>query len=110
MIVGSTSVRGTMDDVRFRQVEPRSAWFVASAVKSVTLPLRRAAESTQPCRVSVTIDGQPATEVTPTSDAWLRLDLPLPPPARARASRAIGLTVLDSGCTLMVGQMVKRTQ
>ncbi len=108
VIVGSTSVRGTQDEVRFRLVEPRSVWFVATAVKSVTMPLRRAVESTQPCRVAVTVDGQPATEVAPTSDAWLRLDLPLPPPARARASRAIGLNVMDDGCKLLVGQIQKK--
>ena len=108
VILGGTSVRGTMDDVRFRQVEPRSVWFVASAVKSVTMPLRRAAESTKPCRVAVTIDGQATTETAPTSETWLRLELPLPPSARPRASRAIGLTVLDSGCTLMAGNLVKK--
>jgi O-antigen ligase len=108
VIVGSTSVRGTVDDVRFRQVEPRSVFFVATAVKSVTMPLRRAPESTEPCRVTVTIDGQPVSDIAPTSDAWLKLDLPLLPPARPRASRAIELKVLDSGCTLMVGTIVKK--
>jgi O-antigen ligase len=105
--IGVSSVRGTIDDVRYRVPEPHAVWFVDATTKQVTLPLRQAPEGQPACRVGVTVDGQPFTEVTPSSAAWLRLDVPLPPPGRSRASRRIGVDVLADGCRLLVGPLVK---
>jgi O-antigen ligase len=110
VMIGVSSVRGTVDDVRYRAAEPRAVWFVASATKSVTLPMRQAPDAGQPCRVAIAVDGQPATEVAPPSNAWLRVDLPLPSPSRPRASREIRVNTLAAGCRLLVGPLVKRQQ
>lgn len=107
VMIGVSGVRDTLDNVRYRAVEPRAVWFVAATTQSATLPLRQAPGTTTPCRVSVTVDGASVTEASPTAEQWLRVELPLPAPARWRASRAIGVTSGD-GCQLIAGPLVKR--
>jgi hypothetical protein len=106
-MIGVSCVRDTLKNVRYRAVEPRAVWFLAATTKSVTLPLRQAPGATTPCRVSVTVDGAPVTEASPTAEQWLLVELPLPAPARWRASRAIGVASGD-GCQLIAGPIVKR--
>jgi hypothetical protein len=107
VMIGVSGVRDTLDNVRYRAVEPRAVWFVAATTTSVTLPLRQAPGATTPCRVSVTVDGAPVTEASPTAEQWLRVELPLPASVRSRASRAISVTSGD-GCQLIAGPLVKR--
>src|SRR5262245_6102635 len=50
VMIGVSSVQGTIDGLRYRTADPRAVWFVASTTKNVTLPVRQAPEPGRPCR------------------------------------------------------------
>jgi O-antigen ligase len=108
VVIGASRVAGRLDEVDYRLAEAHSTWFVAVAARHLEIPLRLTADSSPACRVEIALDGRPADRATPTGSEWLRLLLPLSPPAPDQGSRRIDLTVTGDSCSLMVGPIRER--
>jgi O-antigen ligase len=107
VVRGASAPDASLDDVTYRVAEAHSSWFVSAAARVVRIPLRVAAGSTTPCPVSIAIDGARGDVVSPSTDAWLPVEL-LFNSKPAGQSRRLDLHVANEGCTLLVGRLVER--
>jgi O-antigen ligase len=107
-VYGAANVKELLDDVRYRRVDGRSAWFIAPGARAVELSLRTTPESPSPCRVEVDVDTHRADTALVVPDAWTHLVYQLPGAPAFMRARRVDLTVLNDGCRLLVGPVEER--
>jgi O-antigen ligase len=104
VVLGASAPAGEIDDVEYRMAEAHSIWLVPASTSILQMPLRLAAGSKGPCRVTISLDGGDGDIVEPETGAWLNVRYTLPAGSK-RASRRFDVRT-TSDCQLMVGRLV----
>jgi hypothetical protein len=108
VVLGAGPVVESPDGRRYRVSGRASSWFVGGRTTIVEMALRVQPDGTALCRVSIDVDGRPASVVDLDSDEWHPVRLVLTPGGAGLGSRRIDMSVATEGCTLLVSLIEAR--
>jgi O-antigen ligase len=107
-VIGASEVLGQLDDEPYRIANDHSRWFTSTDGRLIQIPLRLDADSAVDCQVEVAVDGTGVNVVRPGRGEWLRVHVPMEVGSSVARSRQVDLTVIGSGCRVLVGRVQAR--
>jgi hypothetical protein len=109
--IGLSNWHDEIEGTRYRRAKAVSSVFIPSDTSAVTIPLR-VIQPAEELRVELWLDGRPADVVRVRANAWLNLQLLIPPRSGAPRFRRLEFRVTDGSLgdrdVLMIGKVQPR--
>jgi O-antigen ligase len=99
---------GVLDDVAYRPVSREASWTIDGDARSLSLPLRWAADGATDCQVDVIFDGSTANRLSLSASAWHPLAFAIITTLDGHAPHVLAVRVSDDRCHLLAGDLVAR--